>query len=267
MLPKAKCGMSALLLSLVFTLVIGCSQTGPESIMVFAAGGAKPALDEICQAYEAQHGAKVEISYGGGGEMLSKMILAKSGDVYIAPEQGFMEAACNKGAIDPKTIKTIAYMVPVIAVPKGNPGQISSLADLARPGVRIAVTRPEITLLGKYAPEIFRKAGIAEAVEKNIVTQAFDPNNLLNMLFMKQVDAGIIWHFYPLLAPDKIEAILLPAEVIPAIGEMQAAVSTYSQDSILARQFIDFMTQSRGKEIFEKQGYITDIKEAKSYCK
>ncbi len=264
---RAKRSLSALLFILLFTLVPGCAQVEASPITVFAAGGAKPALDEVCRQFEEQYKTKVEVSYGGGGEILSKMVMAKCGDVYIAPEQRFMEAAQEKKAIDPETVKSIAYMVPVIAVPKGNPGQIFSVADLAKPGVRVAVTRAETTLLGKYATEIFYKAGIAEAVEKNIVTQASDPNNLLNMLFMKQVDAGIIWHFYPILAPDKIEAILLPCEVMPGIGEMQAAVATYSQNSKSALEFIDFMAQSQGKEIFQKQGYITDIKEVKSYCK
>lgn len=264
---RAKRGISAILLSLVFTLLLGCSPNEAVAITVFAAGGAKPALDEICRQFEEHYKTKVEVTYGGGGEILSKMLMAKCGDVYIAPEQRFMEAAVEKEAIDPETVKTIAYMVPVIAVPKGNPGQVFSVADLARPGVSIAITRPETTLLGKYAPEIFQKAGIAEAAEKNIVTQASDPNNLLNMLFMKQVDAVITWHFYPILAPDKIESILLPCEVVPGIGEMQAAVTTYSQNNKSALEFIDFMAQSQGKEIFQKQGYITDIKEVKAYCK
>ena len=66
MLLRAKGSIPALFLSPMSILVIGCSQSGLKSIMVFAAGGAKSAFDEICRAYEAQHGAKVEISYGGG---------------------------------------------------------------------------------------------------------------------------------------------------------------------------------------------------------
>jgi molybdate transport system substrate-binding protein len=264
---RTKRSLLALFFSLLFMLITGCDQAGASSITVFAAGGAKPALDEICRQFEEQNQTKVEVTYGGGGEMLSKMLMAKCGDVYIAPEQRFMEAAREKKAIAPNTIKSIAYMVPVIAVPKGNPGQIFSVAALVRTGVRVAITREETTLLGKYAPEIFYKAGIAEAVGKNIVTQASDPNNLLNMLFMKQVDAAIIWHFYPILASDKIEAILLPCDVVPGMGEMQAAVTTYSQNSKAAQEFIDFMSGSQGKEIFQEQGYITDIKEVKTYCK
>lgn len=232
---------------------------------VFAAAGARPAIDEVCQKFEEQYGIKVEVSYGGGGEMLSKMILARSGDVYIAPEQTFMEAAEEKGVIDPKTIRSVAYMIPVIAVQKGNPKQIITVGDLARPGIRVAITRQETTLLGKYAPEIFHKAGLAEAIEKNIATQASHPDSLLTILVMGQVDAGIIWHFYQTLAPDEIETILLSPEQLTGIGEMQVAVSTYSEASRSAQQFIDFLTSAEGKAIFQKHGYIVDGEEVKKY--
>ena len=176
-----------------------------------------------------------------------------------------MEAAKEKGAIDPETIRSVAYMIPVIAVQRGNPKHIVTLADLARLEIRVAITRPETTLLGKYTPEIFQKAGLAGAIEQNIVTQAARPDSLLAMLVTGQVDAGIIWHFYQALAPDKIEIIPLSPEQLTAIGEMQIAVSTYSENSKSAQQFIDFTTSSPGKAIFQNHGYIVDAKEVKKH--
>ena len=61
----------------VLILSLGCpgSQTTTK-LSVFAAAGAKPAIDEACQKFEEQYGSNVEVSYGGGGEVLSKMILS-----------------------------------------------------------------------------------------------------------------------------------------------------------------------------------------------
>jgi molybdate transport system substrate-binding protein len=197
--------------------------------------------------------------------VLSQMALSRSGDVYIAPEQSFMDAALEKQAVRTETVRSIAYMVPVIAVKKGNPKNILTLADLARPGVRVAVTRPETTLLGKYAPEIFRQAGLAEAIEENVITQAARPDNLLTMLVMGQVDAGIIWHFYQFQAPEEIENIYLPPEQLVGIGEMQAAVTTYNQDEELAQQFIDYLTSADGQAVFKRLGYLVDTEEVQPY--
>jgi molybdate transport system substrate-binding protein len=256
-----------LLLGILILTIYTWSCSGSTSIGVFAAGGAKPVLDEICQKFQENHKIKMGVSYGGGGEILSKLILAKCCDVFIAPEQIFMDSAKKKGAINPQTIRSIAYMVPVIAVPKGNPGNIRNIADLARPGVSVAITRPETTLLGKYAPEIFDKAGLAEEIAKNIQTYASDPNNLLTMLFMGQVDAGIIWHFYDDLANGNIETIPLHFEELTGIGEMQAAVSSYTKDGRTAQRFIDFIASSEGKTLFAKNGYAVNMEEVRKICR
>ncbi|MFC1874805.1 molybdate ABC transporter substrate-binding protein [Chloroflexota bacterium] len=252
------------LLVLIMNPSISCSQTQP-TLTIFAAAAARSPLDEICQQFEEQYKASVEINYGGGGEVLSQMVLSQSGDVYIAPEQRFMETAKEKQAIDPETIKSIAYMVPVIAVPKSNPNNITSLADLAKPGIRVAVTRPETTLLGNYAPEIFQKSGLAEEIKNNIVTEAARPDNLLTLLMMGQVDAGIIWHFYQVQAAEYIEAIFLPADQLTGIGEMQAAISTYSNHKTLAQKFVVFLVSENSKSIFEDAGYIVNAEEVKQY--
>jgi molybdate transport system substrate-binding protein len=252
------------LLALVLSFVVSCS-TAPSALIVFAAAGAKPPLDEIGQEFGDKYGITVEINYGGGGEVLNQMVLSKNGDVYVAPEQSFMQTAVAKQAIDPATVKVIAYMIPVIAVKKGNPLHIATLNDLARPGIRVAVTRPETTLLGKYAPEIFQKAGLSEAINQNIITQAARPDSLLTMLVMGQVDAGIIWHFYAVQAPDDIDVIFLPPEQLTGIGEMQIAASSYSRNRKAAQQFIDFVTSVNGQEVFKKLGYFIDAEEVSRY--
>jgi len=234
-------------------------------LSIYAAAGAKPAIDEICQRFEEQHGIVMEVTYGGGGEVLSQIELARTGDIYIAPEQCFMEAAEQKGLIDPSTLESIANMIPVIAMCKGNPNHIVDLTDLARPGIKVAVTRPETTLLGKYAPEIFEKAGLTAGIEDNIVTHALRPDSLLTILILGQVDAGIIWHFYETQAPDQIEIVWLKPEQLTGIGEMQIAMTRFCKDVKSARQFIDFVSSADSKAILTKHGYIVDIKEVNNH--
>jgi molybdate transport system substrate-binding protein len=258
--------VSSLSLSLTLLLATGCTPDDDGSrLSVFAAAGAKPAIDEACESFQQQSGYDIEVNYGGGGEILSNMILARSGDIYIAPEQRFMTAATEKGAVYPETIHSLAYMIPVIAVQKGNPESIYGLDDLVRPGLRVAITRPETTLLGKYAPDIFQKAGLAESIEPNIVTYAASPSSLLNMLVIGQIDAGILWHFYQTLAPEKIDVIYLEPEQLTGVAEMQVAISTYSKNKEVSERFIEFVSSSEGKSIFKKYGYIVDSEEIKKY--
>jgi molybdate transport system substrate-binding protein len=249
---------------ILVVLGAGCSP-GPETVMVFAAAGAKPAVDEACDRFEDKYGTTVEVSYGGGGEVLSRMLSLERGDVYVAPEQGLMESAVEHGGVDPATIETIAYVIPVLGVQKGNPKGIAGLSHLARPGVKVAVTRQEATLLGEYAPEIFEKAGLAEEIGDNIVTEAARPDLLVTWLSMGKVDAVITWHFYETLAPDDLEVAWLAPHELTGIGEMQVALSSYCRHRDAAERFVDFLVSDEGKGVFEKHGYIVKVEEARRY--
>lgn len=100
-----------------------------------------------------------------------------------------MQTAMVTERIYPETIGTIAYTVPVIAASKDNPENMVNLTDLTGPGVRGGVTRAETTLLGKFDPEIFAKAGLTEEIGPNIVTEAVRPDSLMTAIVMGQVDA------------------------------------------------------------------------------
>ncbi len=257
--------MPILLVTLGAVFLASSCSPAPLNLRIFAAAGTKPAIDRICQQFQKKYGITNEASYGGGGEVLSQMTLSRSGDIYIAPEQGFMEMAAEKQAIDPKTVKTVAYMIPVIAVKKDNPRHIQTLADLARPGIKVAITRQETTLLGRYVPEIFARAGLDDEIGKNIITEAARPDNLLTMLIMGQVDAGIIWHFYQVQVPGQIENVYLLPGQLTGIGEIQVAMSSYSKDKKSAQKFLDFITSAEGKSVFKQLGYLVTAEEVEEY--
>jgi molybdate transport system substrate-binding protein len=242
------------------------TNTYASELLVFAAGGTKAPMDAAAAAFEEKYGTKITINYGGGGEILSNMVLSKQGDVFVAPEQRFMNSAKNQGAIDNSVTPTVlAYMIPVIAVQEGNPLNIQSLADLAGSGIKIAMGNPDTTLLGEVVPEMLQKAGLYDSVNPNIVTNVPQVNTIITNLKTKQVDAGFVWHYFGVTAANDIDIIWIPAEYITGIGEIQASVTTYSQESWTAGQFINFLSSEDGQAIFEQYGYIVDRAEADTY--
>jgi len=246
--------------------VISETLTYAKEIIVFAAAGTKPAIDEAAKLFEQKYGTGITVNYGGGGEVLSSMVLAKKGDIYIAPEQRFMNSAVQKGAIDASTtISSIAYMIPVIGVKERNPKNIQSLADLDQSGVKVVMGNPDTTALGEIGPQILQKAGVYDAVQQNIVTNASQVSAMITMLKTSQVDAGIIWHYFGTTAPDDIDIIWIPKEYVTGIGEIQAAISTYSEEVNTAQLFIELLASSEGKMIFQKNGYIVDRNEVDKF--
>ena len=189
------------------------------SLAILAGSASKPPLDELARAFESQHGVKVDVTYGGSGTVLSQMILARTGDLYIPGSQDFMDTAESKSAVDPSTRKIIAYLMPAIAVPKGNPKNIQSLEDLARPGLRVGIGNPESVCVGLYAMEIFAKAGVTAKVTPNIVVQTKSCDDTATILALGQVDAVIGWDVFDDWQPDKITVIPLPVEQVVKTGQ------------------------------------------------
>lgn len=241
-------------------LILGTSCASPQnslSLEAFVAVGLKTAFDEVSTAYQERTGVKVEAIYGASGTMLSQMILAQRGDIYLPASQDFMAAAEDRKAVDPATKEVVAFLVPALAVAKGNPKGIGSLFDLAQPGLRIGIANPEAAPVGKLAMDILDSAGLRAAVEKNIVVHARDAEDVVALLALGQLDAVITWDIYQSWAPERIEVIPISSQYIPRLEKTPVAVSIYSQHRQAAIDFIRFLVSPEAKAIFQRHGYLT----------
>lgn len=258
---------SALLwVAALFVLVLaGCAPSGNKKaeLWVFAGAASKPPLEEIAARFEAERGVKVNLAFGGSGTVLSQMQAAKKGDVYLPGSPDFMERAKKEGLVDPQTERILAWLVPAINVPQGNPRGITSLADLARPGVRVGLARPETVCVGLYAAEILERQGLAEQVKKNIVTYAESCEKLAALVALKQVDAVLGWEVFASWEPHRIETIYLAPDKVPRLAYIPVAVSSFSTRKELAREFLDYLVSEAGKQVFQKWGYLTTEAEAR----
>ena len=139
------------------------------------------------------------------------------------------------------------------------------LKDLARPGLRIGIARPDMVCVGLYAVEILEKNGMAETVLRNIKVNAESCEKVAQLAALGMVDAVIGWSVFSSWNPDKIETILLEPMEIPRIGYIPIALSSVCKNPDAARQFIAFLKSDDGKAIFKKWGYLVTEGEARKY--
>ncbi len=241
---------------------------GQERLLVFAGSASKPATEEAAKAFEKKSGIKVDLLFGGSGYVLSQMKLSHQGDLYFPGSSDYMQIAKAQGLVDPKSERIVVYLVPAINVPKGNPKQIHSLADLARPGIKVAIANPEGVCLGSYAVEILEKNFTPKQkaqFRKNLVGYTGSCAKTANAVALGQADAVIGWRVFEHWNPDRIETIPLKPNEIVRIGYIPIAISKYSSHPKLAQKFIDFLTSSEGQKIFAKYHYFASPKEAEAY--
>jgi len=251
-----------------FFLFLTLTLIAQDRLLVFAGSASKPATEEAAKIFEKKTGIKVDLLFGGSGYVLSQMKLSHQGDLYFPGSSDYMQIAKAQGLVDPKSERIVVYLVPAINVPKGNPKHIHSLADLAKPGIKVAIANPEGVCLGSYAVEILEKNFTPEQkrqFRKNLVGYTASCAKTANAVALGQADAVIGWRVFEYWNPERIETIPLKPNEIVRIGYIPIAISTFSRHPKLAQKFINFLTSQEGRAIFAKYHYFASPKEAEAY--
>lgn len=239
-------------------------QRPTKELHVFAGAANLPPLTEAARLYEKRYGVKVRLTFGGSGVVLSQMKLARKGDVYVPGSDDYMEKAIKDRIIDPKSVRVISWLVPVINVPKGNPKGIKSLHDLAKPNIRLAIATPGSVCLGDVAVEILRKAGLWDKVKPNIVMQAKDCADLAAQIKLGTVDAIIGWDVFAYWYPDTpMDNIPIPSDVL-RVRHIPAGVTVFARDKKEAQRFVNFLASKDGKRCYAQCGYCVNPPELAS---
>lgn len=231
--------------------------------MLFHAGvGQRSSLNEIKVIFEERHPeVKVNFSYKGSGYFIADISRSREGDLYLPGEEFYLLQAVERGFItdyDPQR-DIAAYFVTVLVTPKGNPKNIRTLADCAKPGVKIGLGNPRACAIGIWHEKTFQKAGIWEAVRENASMSAKCIPELGNAVQHKLIDATILWSSTAVLYLRDVEIIPLKAAYRGAV-RLPVGVLEFSRFPQEAQLLKDLILSAAGKEIFESHAYaIGDI--------
>ncbi len=236
-----------------------------KTLELFVGAASKPATEEVAKAFEDKTGCRMLLHFGSSGAMLSQMKLTRRGDAYFPGSSDYMELAKREKLVVPETEKIVVYLVPAINVPANNPKKIEKLEDLARPGVRVGIARPDAVCVGAYAVEVLEKNGLAAAVKPNIVTYAESCEKTAQLVALGTVDAVLGWRVFQYWNPEKIKTVLLPPERVPRIGYIPIARSVFCRQPETLERFVAFLTGVEGRAIFSKWNYLSSVEDARKY--
>jgi molybdate transport system substrate-binding protein len=253
-------GVAAIGLGIVIAfqaLSMSCT-SGPDederSIMVGAGAGLKPVLDPVGEAFTEKTGIRVDYSYLCAAMVLTNMRLTKTGDVMVPGSQYYLDLAIEMGVIDPNTVAVAGYQIPVIAVQKGNPKNITCLEDLARPGITVGVGEKDALAVGRLTVMMLGNLGIYDEVMKNVQFEGGTATKLIMPVAMGNLDAVINWMPVAMAWEETVDFIKIdPEKLMYSIAPI--GMTTYSQKKDLGRQYLDFVMSDEGRAIFERCGY------------
>ncbi|HPD09908.1 MAG TPA: molybdate ABC transporter substrate-binding protein [Methanoregulaceae archaeon] len=249
-----------IIIGIIAILAAGCITPGGHEIVpdqpkagslyVYSGAGLKAPMLEIGETFQNMTGVRVEYNFQGSGALISQMELSRKGDVFIPGGTPDYTAAQNRSLVTEP--RYIAYHIPVIAMKKGNPKNITSINDFTKDGVRLALGDPSATAIGKSTVKLLKGHGITEAVEKNVVTRGATNQELVTAVVMGTADATITT--LDMINPETMDFIPIPVEENLALI-IPIGTTTFTDQETLARMFVDFVASDRGKAIFVRHGF------------
>lgn len=240
--------MKKLAVVLLTALVLAGCGSAPSStsktIQVFAAASLKDPFTALGKKFEASHpGVKVRFNFGGSPDLVTQVNQGAPADVLATASTATMANA--KGVQD---IATFAKNTAEIVVPAANPAHITGLADLARPGVKVALCQAQVPC-GAIAAKVLAKAHLSVTP----VTQEADVKSVLAKVSLGEVDAGVVY-----VTDAKAGQNVLGLPIPPSSNESTAypiGDVAASKNLALAKEFVALVTSKDGRDALAEAGF------------
>jgi len=242
--------------------------SGPQSIKIFSARACAAPLEEAARLFQQATGTPVEISVcnrhcaapvaeeaaaqQGNHDFLVEIAEDGIYDLAISGAEYLLDDGEVRGIVCRGERRLIAYRHSAIAVPAGNPSQIKGYADLARLGVRVAISVLDC-LKGQWE-DVAGRLGLCEAIRPNITFKANGCVAIVEAVAQGKVDAAFGWSAFAHLAPGRLEIVDPPVEHRVLRGTGVALLST-SKNPELARKLMDFLVTPGARACYAKYGW------------
>jgi molybdate transport system substrate-binding protein len=257
-----------LVLSVLLTVALALSgfgqkagAAGPQessgqkpTLLAYVGAQLKGPVQRLGEMYQKKTGVKVQMIFNNSGFLLAQLETSRRGDIYIPGSLPFAQKAQRKGIVTAVT-KTLAYHVPVIVTPKGNPAGITGVRDLTKPGVKLLMPDSRATAIGADAMKTFNKLGITAQVKQNTVASLPTPAAALAAMLMGQGNAAVVSYNAIVKGKEKIHLVRIDPKV-NVVGTVHCVVLSFSKHPSQAKDFAAFLTES-GPQVFAEYGFPT----------
>ena len=265
----------ALIAAMAGTVMTGCAPAAPRpapgktatestlagTLTVFAAASLTDTFTAIAQAFNEEHpDVQLVFNFGGSSGLATQIVEGAPVDVFAAASGATMATVTDAALADGEPVVFVTNSLE-IAVPAGNPGGVTGLADFAKPELVIALCEPAVPC-GAASVTVLEGAGVVASVD----TLEQDVRAVLTKIELGEVDAGLVYKTDVLAAGDAVEGIEF-AGAEAAIGRYPivqlvdpanpGATNPGATNPAAAAAFIAFVLSPIGQQIFKDAGFGT----------
>lgn len=232
------------------------------TLNVFAAASLKESFNVIAAKYTRAHpNITMKLNFAGSQILEQQIASGAPADVFASADQTNMQKAVAAGLVGNSQVFVKNRLT--VIIPAANPGNINSLKDLSRKGVKIDIGAPAVPA-GKYSLQVLAKMAQSanygpayeNAVKANFVSQETDVKAVVNKVQLGEVDAGFVYVTDVTAAvSNKIKMIDIP-DNFNVIAQYPIAVTKSSAHSNDARAFVQYILSPEGQAVLQKYHFI-----------
>jgi len=218
------------------------------TITVLAASSLTGAFTQLGQQFEAAHkGDTVKFSFGPSSGLATQATSGAPADVFASASTKTMQQVVSAG--DASSPQDFAKNFAEVAVPANNPAKVTSVKDLAKKSVKVALCQPQVPC-GAVAAEVFKNAGITVKP----VTLQPDVKSVLTQVETGNVDAGMVYVTDVMAAGSKVKGVTIPANENASTLYPIATVSS-SKEKAIANAFVAYVLSPAGQSVLTAAGF------------
>ena len=221
------------------------------NLTVFAAASLTETFTQLGKDFEAAHpGVKVTFSFGGSSALAQQITAGAPADVFASAAPANLKQVADAHLVAGQSA-TFARNTLQIAVPKGNPGHVTGLADLTGPGVKLALCAEQVPC-GAAAKKAFQTANQTP----HPVTLEQDVKATLTKLELGEVDAAVVYRTDVAAAAGKVTGVDFP-EAASAVNDYPIAALSGSHNPTAATAFVQYVLSQPARDVLTRAGFST----------
>lgn len=228
----------------------------PTELLIYCGITMVKPVSEMAAQFEKLHNVKIHISQGSSEELYRSLKASKKGDIYLPGEPSYRTKYVAEGLLG--DFKTIGYNQVALFVKKGNPKQVKSdVNQLLRRDLTTVLCAAEQGSIGLETQQVLTKLGIYEQAINSAAQLLPDSRTLNAALKRDEADLTLNWRATAFFADNKpfVDVIDLPKDIaVPQALLMN--LLTFSTQSTLAQQFIDYAASDVGQEMMRQYGFL-----------
>jgi molybdate transport system substrate-binding protein len=246
------------LAALLVCALTACHSHHPTVLTVSAAASLTEAIQEIEESYRREHpGVELRNNFGSSGTLARQIEDGAPVDVFISAASRPMDKLQARNLIVAGSRRELLRNTLVLIVPQDS--KIGSFQQLAESSVRsIALGDPVSVPAGQYGQQTLASLHLLDAVHGKLVL-ARDVRQVLAYVETGNVDAGIIYATDPLTSPGVRVVATAPDASHDPIVYPAAAIASGHQEAA-AREFVEYLSSSTAKAIFQERGFTIAVK-------